>query len=379
MTHHRDRPHTWRLFGTILIAAAVACGEAAPDSARIGSSEVLELRGNACPTCEVKLNELAVLGALTDPASVRDDAASRDCMVGQLPSGGFVMSGPIGGGQLFLYGPDGLYTSAVGRRGSGPGEFGTNIRIQVASNGDLFTMDDSQMRISHFLSDGTYVSSFPAPSTNRPFAQLRDGSFVFHQDVVPPGSSVLLRLDPAGRTTERLERPVSVDHLVEFDTWITAPARDGGFWTASMWEYSILKFTNANEPVSVIKRHVDWFPEGGRYVQGAPVSVSPSPLIRFVKEDEAGLLWVYSVVPDEEWEIGISARPSFEWGRKTFDTRVEVWDLENQRVIATGQFDEWLGGVCGSPNIVYTVSEDENLNTRLHVFEPTISDTLVSR
>ncbi len=341
------------------------------DGGPAGSPYATRQLTESCPDCQIELVEVATLGAIDDPASVRDDAALRDCMVARLSDGRFVVSGVVGGGQVLVYSAAGVLEGSFGRRGAGPGEMGADLRILAGAGDTLFVQDDSQARMSVFDGEGRFQRSFPVPSTYRSFATVSSGALIFERDPSNGDDALFRRLDPEGGALGVIPRIDTGQEHDAFDTWVLAGSHSGGIWTASIWTYELWHLSADGAPEEVLTRDAPWFPPGGHYEDGAPVSVRPPPVIRFLQEDERGRLWVYAVVPDAEWQPGLPQDPGFEWGRRAFDTRIEVIDIERGTVLASATFDDWIGGTCGG-SLVYAVQEGEDLNTRIQVWKPTL-------
>ncbi len=325
-----------------------------------------------CEGCTLALDEIAVLGGPNDPVAVRDDAASRDCMVARGPKGDFLVTGLIGGGQVAHFRADGSFSHVFGRRGQGPGELGSDIRISVGPGDSIIVIDDSQARAGIYDWSGGFSRSFPIPSAFRPWTRQHDGSLVFAQDPATPSDPVFTVLSRNGESLGTVARPGDRDDTMDLDSWTVSSSTDGGVWAASTWEYQIFHIDADGRTDVVLQRDASWFPSGGRFQEGMPTTVRTPPLIRFVREIRPGLLMVVAVVPDRNWEPNISLRPSYEWGRRVFDTRIEIVDVQTDGVIASTISDEWLGAVCDS-DLMYTVFEGQDLTLRVRVVRPTLS------
>lgn len=70
-----------------------------------------------------------------------------------LPDGGILAAD--GMGPLNLFGADGRFVRALGRKGKGPGEYGFVVDANLASNGLVNWFDNTQMRIATVKLDGT--------------------------------------------------------------------------------------------------------------------------------------------------------------------------------------------------------------------------------
>ncbi len=330
-----------------------------------------------CPDCTIALEEVAVLGDSSDDASVREDAMVWGCMVGQLSTGEFVMSGAIGGGSLFVYGDGGGVRRTIGRQGAGPGEFGRRMRMVVGEGDTIHVVDDSHLRVQTFTSSGEYVRSFRIPGIPGRFALLAGGNFMLHRKLTGQGDDdgyLFYMVDPAGEVLARFGKPTR--ELIEKDQWLASPSNNGGFWTASMWKYEFIHRTLVDSIDLTVTRDVSWFPPDGKWDDEMYVTVPPPANLVHMWEDDLGRLWTYTAIPDEEWELASEQRQGMpEWATNTFDIMIEVIDLREGRLIAQHRHDRWVGPVCGS-NLMYTVVRAESGDTRVHVFRPTLMGTL---
>lgn len=64
--------------------------------------------------------------------------------------------------ELRVFAADGRHVRTIGRRGGGPGEFASAVRVDRAPDGHMWVMDPQNNRISIFDTTGVYVSSRPA-------------------------------------------------------------------------------------------------------------------------------------------------------------------------------------------------------------------------
>ena len=325
-----------------------------------------------CPACEILFREVALLGDPADLSSVREDAASRGCMVGRLSTGEYLMSGVVGGGEIFVYDGEGPATRSIGRRGRGPGEFGSFVRLAVGQGDTLYIMDDDNARLQVLTPSGEFLRSFQAPQQFRSFALLTDGDFVFFRNAIERGDDLFRLVSPTGDVRARFGRP-TLDE-VGLETWNVSPAHLGGFWTLSIWSYEFHRWSGPESLDMTFIREADWFPPWDEnFPDGVYETIPPPPFLVHVSEDVDARLWAYSQVPDPAWEPMIPRQPSYEWGRRTFDTIVEVIDLKSARVITQGRLDRRLGMVCGS-HLMYGIVETEIGDTRVQVVEPTLVD-----
>ncbi len=323
----------------------------------------------SCRSCQIILRPIAVLGDSLDSSSPRPDAAGRECMVGRLSTGEYVVSGLVGGGRLNVYSPTGTLVRTIGRQGQGPGEFGERVRVVVGRGDTVFTMDDSNLRVQVLMPNGEYVRSFPSQGRVRNFALLNSGDLLLQKVLTRPEDPVFHVVNASGAEIARFGRPTQAE--LDLELSIASPDRADGFWTASVWKYEMQHWGGPDSLRQTLVRNVDWFPAGGAFVAGTYRTVPPPPFLVHLWEDAYGRLWAYTLVPDPKWSPGRPMRPSPEWFRATFDTKIEVIDLKNARLIATGGYDSRLGMVCSS-NLMYTVIETPDGDTRIQVIEPTL-------
>jgi hypothetical protein len=329
-----------------------------------------------CPECEVVLKEVVVLGHSADPFSVREDGAGVDCLVGRLSTGEFLMSGPVGGGHVLVYDSLGRFLGSIGRPGQGPGEFGRQVRLVVGRGDTVFALDDAFMRVQRFTHDGQFLGGFPFMGQVPSFALLDDGSLLLHRLPWQPEDHLFHLLSPTGEELAKFGTS-SMEEL-DLDFRVVSPSLGGGFWTASLWRYEAHLWEAPGILAGILRREVDWFPSGGSYPEGIYERLPPPPFFQHIWEDGSGRLWTYAYLPDPDWRPGLPLQPRTEWFRRTFDTRIELIDLGQARLIASGTYETRLARVCNS-HLMYTVLETEEGDTRVQVLEPVLMGAGVRR
>lgn len=351
-----------------LVLLLASCSETRSSGA--GSRRVIDGEPS-CPNCRVELREIALLGGPMDSSSFRPDAAGRECMVGSLGSGMYVVSAMIGGGHLSVYDSMGALVRTIGRKGAGPGEFGSILRLAVGRDDTLFVMDDSNLRVQVLDPAGSFVRSFPAPGRFRSFGLLSNGDLLLFHPPTRVDDRPLEVLASDGSLKARFGEVTRPASEIDLEYWIASPRTPSGFWTANAWAYEVFRWREPDSLAESLVRDVSWFPANAPYpadpFQG---SLPPASLVH-VWEDTSGRLWTYSLVPDPNWIPGSPARPSPEWFRSTFDTMIEVIDISTGRLIASGSHDGRLGMVCGS-ELMYTVVETVDGDTRVQILSPAL-------
>lgn len=108
----------------------------------------------------------------------------------RLPDGS-VLVGNSGSSEIRVYGADGRYRRAIGRRGNGPGEFSelSSVRFNRLPDGTIVAYDGGNLRVHHFDSSGTYLRTVRIGSTP-------DGLRAFYQGAFDDGTWLTLALNP---------------------------------------------------------------------------------------------------------------------------------------------------------------------------------------
>ncbi len=363
--------------GILCLVGVAACGGESESSVRTADDEQLVLSSPpSCEACRIELREVARLGDAADPASVRADGGTMPCLVARDPGGGFLMSGPVGGGQVVRYDSEGRWSATLGRAGEGPGEFGRDLAVFIGSSDSIYVVDNSRYRISVFEPGGGFLGSFPMPDRAAASVPLSSGHLLLHfrpTDSTEGQEDLFHIVDPSGAEQARFGR--STRSPAEVDRWTVGAHPDGGFWAGSQWEYEFSHWTRSDSLIRTITRDVDWFPAGVEWSQerfsDLYVSEPAPPQLMHIATDDHGLVWTYSWVPDRNWAPNSVQLPTPDWTRRNFDTVIEVIDLEEGVVLAALRSDELLRHAC-SDHLAYSVVETEIGDTRVRVLEPTL-------
>ncbi len=357
----------------LALSLAAACSLPEQDPGAAPTQTIDE--SAVCRDCEIGFRTVAVLGNDDDPGSAWHRAAGDGCMVAQLSTGDFVLGAVAGGGEIFVYDSDGRFVRGLGRSGQGPGEVQGMVRIWAGPGDTLFVADDGNNRMQVLTSRGDYVRSFPMPRPFRRFARLSTGDFVFAKSLSSVGDDMFVLLDASGREIETFGPSKSAEPDLESALASPRPGTSPAFWTASRRQYAVheWRLTQAPGPavalVRTLVREADWFPPYAEFSDEVYESVPPPPLLHHVWEDEDGLLWTYSLVPDPDWRPDIPLSPRPTWHRETFDHRVAVLDPSSGRLVAVGEHEDRLSPVCGS-RLMYAVVETPAGDMRVNVLEP---------
>lgn len=129
---------------------------------------------------------------------------------GFLRSDGSMVIGNSGTSQLRFYGPDGRLTASAGRRGAGPGEFGSINWVGVLPGDSIIAFDLRHQRFSVWSPGGTFVRMFNSqapPGPVRPIGVFDDGLILIVREGgydpragagVVRDSVLALRMSPTG-------------------------------------------------------------------------------------------------------------------------------------------------------------------------------------
>lgn len=241
--------------------------------------------------------------------------------------------------SVFVFTVTGELIAAIGRAGSGPGEF--REPILVAFWGDsLAVFDPPQRRLSYFRTDGSLIRQRPVavPGTmSFSIAGIRkDGALIFKGTVLeaPPGGSALQRLEAVVLAIDTRDR---IDTLVMIDdgpwlpngplwyAWRSAVAvTDAGIWYGNggrpelsflRWNGAVgppLRWTGLTRAVDDHDREVITEIAGSH--KASPALTAPDrfadsiPYFGRLLSDPTGGVWVIGssapfAVPDSAWFV----------------------------------------------------------------------------
>lgn len=350
---------------SLALCAMVSCaGDQRPDERR------LTVGGDPdCGDCRVELVPIVTLGDSTDTASVLPNAAGRECMVGKLSTGEYILSGVAGGGFLSVYDATGKPVRTIGRKGAGPGEFRSPLRVAVGSGDSLYVLDDANSRIQVVAASGAYARVFPTRDRYRSFTLLPDDRLLLFRLPKSRSDRLFHGFDREGREVMAFGTPLQPDSALDLENWFVARAPGGRFWTASIWSYELRRWSGPDSLDLAVIRKAGWFPSPSVFSEDAYVRVPPPPLLLHAWEDDNGRLWTYAAVADPGWRPGMGMRVTPSWQEKVFDTIIEVIDLGSGRLLASHRYPSRLAPLCGSP-LMYTVVEQPDGDLRVRVLEP---------
>lgn len=362
-----------KIAGVVLLTwAACACQDRQGEPRDTARGTILVEETELCPTCRIVMRELATLGQSSDPVSISEDATFRPCVVGRLVAGGYVMSAPSGGTELLYYDSTGQFLRRVGRRGGGPGEFGSFLLVAVGPADTLYVADPMNTRLTILSPADSVIGTIRVAGRVDAVATLPGGNILLDHYPKPSGGprDLFEVVTPDG-TTVRSFGQYSGPESPWGDQWIVSPAPNGGAWSGKMDRFEASQWSQNGELVRTLVWNLDWFPPNAPLDPGFPAeAAAPSALVQVV-QFAADTLWVFVTVPDAHWTPG-ERRNAVNPGttQTIFDTYVEVVDLTRAQAIARARFDPWLSSACNAQRLAYTAFYAPDGDTRLRVYEP---------
>lgn len=352
----------------LFVWTVTGCGNDENGEASGAFRQVLDT--GECPECSIELVELGRLGADDDSVSIRPDVSTWPCMVAQLPDQAWAVSGLVGGSQIGVYDSTGAMVHTIGRSGQGPGEYGTDLHIVVESDEVVLVADNSYQRLTTLL-DGEAANIVRLPRRFQSLALLEDGQLLFH------GRPSGLEGD-AGHRFSLVDRDAGevrsfgegTTDLADLDQWVVSSGAQGGFWAASGWKYELHRWAHPDSlEYTLVRDGIDWFPSDNGPSDEMYESEPPPSWLTHIWENSGGLLWTFSLVPDENWAPEPPERPNPAWNERVLDTMVEVIEMASGQVLAQLRFENTLAPICGS-DMMYTAEEAPSGDVRVVVFEP---------
>jgi hypothetical protein len=356
---------------TMLLVITTACtaedGGVRPVRAHVVDPEeslVLE-RGTTCGSCEIELEEVAVLGSAEDSLPIGDGSfvvvvGDNQCIVAPTDRDGEALAF-----DRCTEGP-----RPFGRRGSGPGEL-SSIRTLAPWLGDsvlffgygrieILSTATGQGRSLRFDAavQGYNVVTLPRDAVvvvnnnsqaGAQFATIRsDGSL--GETFGSPGFSAQ-RGDPRARVAVLGSSP-----------------RSRRFWSgATFYRHQLARRTVEGATELSIARQPSWFPRYDSLTlagEGSAARSRPRPTLRAVHEAAGGVLWAAYGVASRNWQpdsIAESTRrtrggeiPSGgRRGPEHFDGVLEAYDAESGGLMVSIRTDQLWAGFAND-SLIYT-------------------------
>jgi hypothetical protein len=297
-------------------------------------------------TCEVCALSISASSVIYDSAGVAGLAGHPFSVVRASTGDIFLASSRF---EPMRFSARGAFAGTLGRRGEGPGEYGSVRSVSIAGD-TLFTYDFRLNRRSRWTLDGRFISADPIPPVLfGSSVVLDDGSFVISAPLRRPEAIgfPFHRFDRAGNWTNSFGPEVTVrggDDAQRL-TRLIAAGSNNDFWASQRYEYSLEHFTAQGEALTRVTRRTAWFP-GPSEIRPVSPDAPPLPNIRSLRVDEQGLIWVLITVADGNWRERFreSAAGGVMDYNGVFDSIIEVIDPASWRLLVSRRFDPYFTG-----------------------------------
>lgn len=237
-----------------------------------------------CPECKIVVSPVVKLGGSTDEEGL---IGGRGSMVTRDSRGRYFVTLSVNPSEFLVFDKTGRFLRGVGRKGTGPGEFGEIRRVWVGPGDSLHVFDFSRYTV--LTPNFVYVRSVPITDLSWDAIFSPTGSVIRQTDSGLPGRVGfpihLISADGTIRRSFGTEKPVRIPRNGYGDHRAIAPSRLGGYWSALHTEYRIDRWDTLGTRLQTIRRDVRWFkPWAGTDVLG--------PRIFAIREDDLRRLWV---------------------------------------------------------------------------------------
>ncbi len=333
------------LLVTVAVAATVL-------SAQPPVREVVGLP--SCPRCQIVVSEPhSVVGGVEGlnqiPESITWDSRGR-----------LYFTQARRGGVPFVYDPSTKNVTALGRAGSGPGEFRMATVVEVIRGDTLVVFDRGNQRFTFLTPHGRFARSAPAPMGTLGMRWWNDASAIAVNGAINDPDRVGLPIhlfDPIGNEVRSLGAPsprVMPGDVGSPEMRSLGRDSDGNLLAVTaLGRYQIEVYSPSGALVGQFSRRPrDFVYQAiGRIPQRTAEEIQPpDPWIAAMWTDSAGRVWTLALVADKNWRKGISVRPvnqrrevgwevQFTDPGRYLDTIIEVLDLRSARLITRTRID----------------------------------------
>lgn len=340
------------------------------------SQEPETLQPDACPTCRVELEQVLKVAGISHPALPGPVLAATADRRGYRY---FTFYPNVA--EIRVFSPDGDYDRTLGREGQGPGEY-QYILVLAAGRADSLWVYDAGRGWTILDSEWRPARTFRFFGESDTHAFLPDGDLVV--------GTMIKTVDRLGYPLHRISSTGEI--LASFGTEdggvyrtdmaealrrLVAPAQAGGFWAAHRLQY-VLERWQDDTLVEQLVRQAEWFPPAWTQVRRVtPDGPPPRPWITDIYEDDAGLLWVASIVTEPDWREAFSDEVDPTHGQRrlnseeAYGSRLEVIDPQERAVLASVYTDETLE-VFLDDGTITGYREDGRGTPTVTVYRPTL-------
>ncbi|MGQ0764374.1 MAG: 6-bladed beta-propeller [Gemmatimonadota bacterium] len=281
-------------------------------------------------------------------------------MAGRAGRGFYVAPvGPL----VYEYDSSGKFLRSIGRRGSGPGEFGFIRRLFQDASDSLYVIDLAR-RMSLFDPDGKHVRSMRMPYVPLSLTKLADGSMV----VAAPGlgrGDAGYPLHLIGTRGDVVRSFGSSNPVVDpaqplLGNRFVAAGNNGSVWAARVDRYLVENWDPSGRQLASVERQVAWFSEQSADLRSSRVPVTsperltkpPPSAIRGLQYDSTGHLYVLLAVAGSDWRshdirVGEGIRLGADVLDKMFDSVLEEIDPGTGAVLGSLRVPQHFDRIIG--------------------------------
>ncbi len=295
----------------------------------------------ACAACRIELVKVFTIGGADGPVPYNRPVAAALDSEKRLYLSMYTVTY-----EVAVFDSAGRHVTTIGRRGAGPGEF-FNVTHLVPTRAGLLAFDDAAAAVTLLSWDLEMVERKPLPASPIRVLAHTGGSFVLNA-LVATADRIGQPLHVVG-DSGRIDRSFG-DNGAPFTgrqslAIVRALAQAPGqqtIWAANVTDYILEEWTLSGERRRRFERDARWFPH---VVQNRDL---PEAILKDIRFDESGLLWVLVNVRDERWRsvwwstapASYMMRPRSEAeGNALWDTLVEVIDVRRGQLIARTRVD----------------------------------------
>lgn len=333
-----------------------AAGTQFPDTVVIAGPSPCET------SCNIELEPVATLGRIEDPVSLTSGAQIvRD-------SEGRFFAAPIyERGKVAVYGPDGTFEKTIGRPGPGPMELDPIYHVAISPGDTLFLLQGHRLSIWDPVEEAVSLVGVVGNRGRNPTGVVGGISVVANGQLVMKKTQKDIagsfpRFHVVDREDASIDRSLGARFLEKGTTTLgVAPAGSSGLWSGRLNRYELERWELDGTATRIVQRDVEWFkpwePDRGDPIQGLDHT-----RLRGIHEDQAGRLWVATIIPRTDdrariLEMVYDANGG-QFMLELFQTGIEVLDPSSAEPVAFVHFDGFVSFLPGEGPLVREVRQD---------------------
>jgi hypothetical protein len=310
----------------------------------------------ACKICALQLSPVVRLGSAEDSAGFGLTASVVMTRRGQflVSSGTFV-------GHIFVYDRNGTFLRSIGRRGGGPGEFNSTLRLHVDATDTVRAIEAGTPRRYHVIApDNTIRRSVPLLTSFASAVAQPNGTLFA---ATPTAATLVAEYDQKGQRIKEFGTPLPNANPKERAGFV-AIGPTGTRWSLAQDAYVIERWSPDGTRAQRVTAVRNWLPrDPPTNPRDARVKKPASRLVGMLAGPN-DQLFVFAVVADANWKPSPPGRDPDP--RRVFDTLVELIDARSGSFIASTRFDGLMFPMHGT--LVTGMVEDAVGDRRLNVW-----------